>query len=299
MKPNLKLALTVSLSIFVTTHSTAFANHHAEMEANNAQPLATILDAQDDDAKARYAFRHPQETLEYFGIKPGMKVAEALPGGGWYTKILLPYLGKEGHLLGVDYTIDMWPLFGGFATEEFIEKKKSWAETWTEQAQPWRGDHGASVSAATFSTIPADMEGTLDAVLFIRAMHNLARFSGEGDYLGAAIAASYKALKPGGIVGIVQHQAREDRPDSWADGSNGYLKKSMVVAAMQKGGFELLGESEVNSNEKDQAGEGDMVWRLPPSLGTSKDDDELKAQMIEIGESNRMTLKFRKPMGKS
>ncbi|MEM7360198.1 MAG: methyltransferase [Pseudomonadota bacterium] len=270
------------------------AAHHEEGE-NKPNGLDAVLDAQTDDAKARYQYRNPKETLEFFGIKPGMKVAEALPGGGWYSKILLPYLGAEGHLLGVDYAMDMWPHFGGFANEEFMEKRKTWAETWTEGAQPWRGDSGATVSAATFGTIPEDSAGMLDAVLFIRALHNLARFEEKGGYLTNAMADAFKALKPGGIVGIVQHHGAEDRPDEWANGSNGYLKKSFVISTMEAAGFELVAESDVNSNAKDQAGEGDVVWRLPPALGGAKDDEELKAKMLAIGESNRMTLKFRKP----
>ncbi|MFT7525919.1 MAG: putative methyltransferase [Arenicella sp.] len=289
---------TVSL-IFATT---AFAAHHGDDPKAEHQHdkrliagLAAALEAQDDKAKSRYQYRHPKQTLEYFGIEPGMKVLEALPGAGWYSKILLPYLGENGHLLAVDYALEMWPLFGGFANEEFIDKKKTWSTTWVEEAQPWRGESGASVSAATFSTIPSDIDGTLDAAVFIRALHNMARFADKGNYLGDAMSATFKALKPGGIVGIVQHQAREDRPDSWATGSNGYLKKSIIMQTMTAAGFEFVSDSDINANPKDQAGEGDIVWRLPPSLSGAKDNEELKAKMLAIGESNRMTLKFRKP----
>ena len=275
------------------------ANHHAAEEQTEKQPdensLANVLDEQSEDAKARYQYRHPKQTLEFFGIEPGMTVGEVLPGGGWYTKILLPYLGESGHLVGIDYSLDMWPHFGGFADEEFIEKKKTWPATWTEEAQPWRGEHGASIAATTFGAFSEDSAGTLDAILFFRAMHNMARFEDKGEFFTKAIADSFTALKAGGIVGIVQHQAREDRPDEWAGGSNGYLKKSYIVGVMQAAGFELEGESDLNSNDKDQAGEGDFVWRLPPSLSGAKDDEEKKAKMLEIGESNRMTLKFRKP----
>ena len=296
--PSLILKLLASAVLSITT-AVVFAAHHGEETAAKNSTLNEALEAQSDEAKARYEYRNPKETLEFFGITPGMKVAEALPGGGWYSKILLPFLGSEGHLLGVDYSVEMWPHFGGFATEEFIEKRKSWPSTWTEQAQEWRNDASASVSAATFATMPEGSAESLDAVIFVRALHNLARFSEQGDYLSNAINASYKALKPGGIVGIVQHQAREDRPDAWANGSNGYLKKSMVMNAMKAAGFEFVAESAVNENEKDQAGEGDIVWRLPPSLGTSGEDEELKVKMQAIGESNRMTLKFRKPANDS
>ncbi len=95
---------------------------------------------------------------------------------------------------------------------------------------------------------------------------------------------------------MVQHQAREDRSDEWASGENGYLKKSAVVAAMSAAGFELIAESEINENPKDPADEGDIVWRLAPSFATSGEDEELKKQLAEIGESNRMTLLFQKPI---
>lgn len=257
--------------------------------------LNQILAEQDDKAQTRYGQRHPKETLEFFGIESGMSIAEALPGGGWYSKILLPYLGEDGSLLGIDYAIDMWSHFGDFATAEFIEKKKSWPTTWTEKASDWAGDDGAKVAAATFSSIAKERYGTMDAVLFIRALHNLARFQDKGNYLDAALSVSFKLLKPGGIVGIVQHEARENRPDAWADGSSGYLKKTAVIKAFETAGFKLVGDSDINANEKDQAKEGDVVWRLPPTLGGAEADEKVKAKMSTIGESNRMTLKFIKP----
>jgi predicted methyltransferase len=110
-----------------------------------------------------------------------------------------------------------------------------------------------------------------------------------------ALANAFTLLKPGGILGIVQHQAREDLSDEWASGDNGYLKKSFVIREAEKAGFKFVDESAVNENAKDQAKEGDIVWRLPPSYSTSKEDKELKAEMAQIGESHRMTLKFLKP----
>ena len=126
-------------------------------------------------------------------------------------------------------------------------------------------------------------------------MHNLARFEQADGFLTAAISDAFRVLKPGGVVGVVQHHARDDMPDEWADGNAGYLKKSYVVERMEAAGFEFVGSSDINANPNDQPGAEDIVWRLPPSLQTSQDDPELQAQMREIGESNRMTLKFRKP----
>ena len=129
-------------------------------------------------------------------------------------------------------------------------------------------------------------------------MQNLARFqnAGEGNYLDAALADAFVALKPDGVFGVVQHHARDDMSDEFADGNHGYLKKGFVIGLAQQAGFELVAESDINANPLDQPSEDDMVWRLPPSLGTSRDDPELRAAMQAIGESNRMTLKFRKPL---
>lgn len=256
--------------------------------------LKEVLGAQSDKAKARYEFRHPYETLEFFGITPGMTIADALPGGGWYSKILIPYLGDNGHMIGMDYSLKMWPEFGGFADAEFIEKKKSWATEWVEGAQAWRGGTQGRIDAFTFGSRNTAMDGTVDAVLFIRALHNLARFEDKGNYLSEALQDSHALLKLGGIVGVVQHQGPEDNDDTWAKGDKGYLKKSQLIAKFEAAGFEFVKESAINENPKDVPSNDDIVWRLPPSLGTSKDNPDLKAKMQAIGESNRMTLLFKK-----
>lgn len=259
----------------------------------NATSIEDALEAQPEETKSRYQYRNPAQTLSFFGIKKGMTVVEALPGGGWYTKILLPVLGAEGSLIGVDYPVDMWSNFG-FMNPERIEAKKTWVSSWTEEANGWRGENDASVSAFQFNSLPEEMKGTADAVLFIRALHNLSRFEEKGGYLTSALAETHAVLKDGGIVGVVQHQALEDRPDDWANGSNGYLKQSAVVSKFEAHGFKLVGESDINKNPKDLATEGDFVWRLPPRLSGSKNDEEKKAKMEAIGESNRMTLLFKK-----
>ena len=261
----------------------------------DAAKLSAVLEAQSDKAKARYGARNPAATLEFFGIKPGMTVAEALPGGGWYSKILVPYLGDEGHLVGIDYSIDMWPEFGGFANAEFLEKKKSWAAEWVAGAQEWRAGSAGDISAFTFSGRNEAMDGQIDAILFIRALHNLSRFQTKGGYLTEALADSHALLKSGGIVGVVQHQGPEANDDDWADGNHGYLKKSILISQFEAAGFEFVKASAVNENPNDVPTNDEIVWRLPPSLGTSRDNPELRAKMEAIGESNRMTLLFRKP----
>ena len=262
--------------------------------AEQSRSLGDILAARPEDVQARYKYRHPQETLEFFGIAPGMTVIEALPGGGWYSKLLLPYLGSDGNLIGANYAVDMWPRFGFFG-DEFIEGTKTWVDDWPTGAEEWRDADSASVSAFILGSMPGEVADSADAVLFIRALHNMQRFEAEGGYLTAAMNDAFNALKPGGVMGIVQHNAAEDMPDEWAGGGAGYLKKSFVVANAEKAGFVLVAESPVNANASDRPTTDDVVWRLPPSYQGSDDDPEMRAKVDSIGESNRMTLKFLKP----
>ena len=256
--------------------------------------LARILAAESEDVQARYQYRHPEETLEFFGIEPGMTVVEGLPGGGWYTKVLLPYLGKDGQVIGASYAMDMWPNFS-FASEEFMQMQSTWVTDWPAEAEEWRGDDGATLAAFNYGAMPDSVAGVADAVFLVRVLHNAARFEPVRGFLGEIMNDSFAALKPGGTLGIVQHHARDEMSDEFADGSHGYLKKSFVIAAAEAAGFEFVAESNINASPLDQPTADDIVWRLPPSYGTSQDNPELKAAMDAIGESNRMTLKFRKP----
>ena len=166
------------------------------LAGGNSPELQAALDAQPEEARARYQFRHPGATLRFFGIEPGMTVVEALPGGGWYTKILLPYLGESGTLIGADYAADMWPLFGFFG-EEFIAGKATWVEDWTAEASGWAGEGSADVAAFQLGSLPEDLHGQADAVLLIRALHNLARFEDQGGFLTAALAEAFAGPETG------------------------------------------------------------------------------------------------------
>ena len=256
--------------------------------------IDAVLAAQPEAVQARYVYRKPAETMAFFGIEPGMTVVEALPGGGWYSKILLPYLGESGHLIGADYPYQLW-MVNPNTTDQRREEKKTWVADWTAQAEGWRSPGDASISAFQMAEMPESMNGTADAVLFVRALHNLARWESAGGTLTSALQDAYNVLKPGGIVGVIQHEARPDMPDEWADGSAGYLKRDFVIAQMESVGFELVDSTDIHANDKDQPTIDDIVWRLPPGLSGSQDDPERREAMLAIGESNRMTLKFRKP----
>jgi len=269
----------VAVSMGGMLASTATADHHGH---GASAKLDGILAAQPDEAKARYQYRHPKETLEFFGVEPGMTVADTLPGA-YYSRILLPYLGDDGALIGVQYSMTHRGIdYKGDA--EKLAKHKAWPARFTEMAEDWRGGSKAAISAYLFGDFPASMDGTVDVFLMLRATHHLNKHDGAADTLKSALADIMRVLKPGGTLGIVQHRAPEGSSDEWAKGFNGYVKQSAVIKAVTDAGFEFVEASEMNANPKDQPTESDYVWRLPPS-GDAKD----------IGESDRMTLKFRKP----
>ena len=245
-----------------------------------------------DEDKARDDARNPIQTLEFFRVGPGMSVAEALPGGGWYSKILATYLGSDGELHGINYNDDMWPRFG-FFSEEGIARAIERTTAFPSMIADF-SDNDIKASGFTFNTAPEALAGTLDRVLFIRALHNLNRFEEEAGTLTEALQTAHMLLNDSGMVGVVQHQAPNKSSDKWADGSAGYLKKSAVIKAFEQAGFVLVSESAINENPSDLPTESEVVWRLPPSYNGTADDPALKAKVDAIGESNRMTLLFKK-----
>jgi len=254
--------------------------------------LEQALSTRSADAIARDSQRHPAQTLAFFDVQPGMTVAEALPGGGWYTNILANYLGGEGTLYGVNYADRLWSMFGFFSEETIAERIASTAMF--PQLVAGFTNTGVQAQGFTFETVPEEVNGTVDRVLLIRALHNLNRFEPNTGVRSQALTAVHSLLKDDGMVGVVQHRAPADAEDSGADGSRGYLKQAMVIELFEEAGFKLVASSEINANPKDQPGESDIVWRLPPSYSGSKDDPAKKAAMTAIGESDRMTLLFRK-----
>lgn len=254
--------------------------------------LNQVLAARSSADQSRDAARHPAKTLAFFQVESGMTVAEALPGGGWYTRILAPYLGTEGAIYGINYMDEVWPLFG-FMDEAEIAKRVATTNEFPSLVKNIT-DNGVAVKSFTFSTVPEDAYGTVDRVLIIRALHNLNRFEPSIGSRSQALSSVRVLLKKGGLVGVVQHRLAESADDAAADGSRGYMKQSAVIAMFEQAGFELLASSEINANSKDKPGPKDIVWRLPPSLSGSKDKPEVMAAMQAIGESDRMTLLFKK-----
>lgn len=288
-------ALLLSTFILSTPGTAQSGSTAPPAGAEDATPTSALIEAvlaaQPDEVQARYPARRPADTLAFFGIEPGMAVLEADPGGGWYTRILLAVLGPEGRLVGADYPMTVYRLFDYYSEEELTERA-AWAATWPDTIRLSDAE-SPTLEAYSLDALPDALDGSLDAVLFIRVLHNLSDFEAEGAFFSNALADTYRVLKPGGIVGVVQHMAPEDHSDAWASGANGYLKKSFVISSFEDAGFELEDSTSINENPLDKPSEDESVWRLPP---TSEVEDEGKAAAYAaIGESTRMTLKFRKP----
>jgi len=253
--------------------------------------LNAVLASRSDEDKVRDDARHPLETLTFFQVKPGMTIAEALPGGGWYTRILANYLGQDGTLYGVNYPDSLWPMLS-YASPEWIAERIAATQNFTAKVATFT-DNDITAQGFTFDTVPREVEGTVDRVLLIRALHNLNRFQQKAGTRSQALAATHAMLKKDGLVGVVQHRAPATASKEWADGNKGYLNEVAVIAMFAEAGFALVAQSEINANPIDQPSGEDSVWRLSPSLRGSNDDEQ-RDVMVAIGESDRMTLLFRK-----
>lgn len=226
--------------------------------------------------KNRDQYRHPQETLTFFEVEPNMAVVEIWPGGkGWYTEILAPLLKDEGILYAAHYS----------STSDvpyFIKNLKSFVGKINAQPEIYGQIIMSTLQPPKFMTIAP--KNTIDRVLTFRNVHNWMK-SNQADIIFKAM---FDALKVGGILGVVEHRSpmgTEQDPKALS----GYVTENYVIALAEKAGFKLVAKSEVNANPRDSVSHLRGVWTLPPSLRL-KDQDRQK--YLDIGESDRMTLKF-------
>lgn len=259
----------------------AIAQAAAAAANSTALDAAIASDIRGED-KARDQYRHPRETLEFFEVGPDMVVAEYAADAGWYTKILAPLTATSGKYvaLGVSPTNPAW-------NEERKAQMAAFPTTYPARAAKATGIAADKIAAYVTNAVPAEMQGKIDRILILRMLHNMNRWG----TLGSELDAMHAMLAPGGMIGVEQHRAKADAPASYVDGSKGYLKEADVIAIFAKHGFELVGKSEINANPKDTADYPDGVWTLPPNYAL-KDQD--KAKYAAIGESDRMTLLFKK-----
>jgi predicted methyltransferase len=250
---------------------------------DNASLQAALAHERRAADKARDQYRHPAETLAFFQVKPGMTVVDYMPAGGWFSRILIPYLGKDGTYISLNPEIH--PKMTGY-----WDTYRGTAEKFPAEAREWVGDEGAKVLGTNTDSMPDALAGTADRFLIFREIHNMRRFG----WLHDSLVAARRLLKDDGLLGVVQHRAKADAPAAYTIGDNGYQREKDVIALFDAYGFELVGRSEINANPKDPANWEGGVWTLPPSYRGVGDNAARRAELEAIGESDRMTLLFRK-----
>ena len=244
------------LALFLSTFLSSLTAHNLEesIESKDRTPAFASRDI----------YRHPYETLSFFGIKPDMTVVELNPGGGWYTEILANYIHYPGTLITAQ---------GSYYLEGFEKKMNS---------NPMYG----RVEIVNLNSNLAE-PNSVDAVITFRNLHNWL-----GPRMDSIFRNSFKALKPGGSFGVVEHRAKPGT-DLETMKRSGYVTEDHAIEVALKNGFELVSKSEINSNPKDIKDHPKGVWTLPPSYRLENKDRE---KYSAIGESDRMTLLFIKPL---
>jgi predicted methyltransferase len=269
--------LALALSGASLAHSAASSN--AASGTADAIAKASTGAHRNEANIARNAARHPVETLTFFGLEPEMTVIEALPGGGlWYGEILAPILRDRGQYIVADYDISLPD-----QPEYRTRGRATMLERFGKEADVF--GHPKIVKLSAPESIDLGPPGTADMVLTFRNTHGWIR-DGAAEQVYAAF---FEVLKPGGVLGVVQHRAG---PKTDTTAFTGYVSEDRVIELATRAGFVLEARSEINANPKDTADYPDGVWTLPPTL-TLKDKDREK--YLAIGESDRMTLRFRKP----
>lgn len=265
----------LSVAAVAGMHSGGHAATDATATASTLARLA-VGDHRSADHIARNSSRHPVETLMFFGVRPDMTVVEISPGGsGWYSEILAPFLRAKGQYIAASYDPDSGSEYYRKNAARYLEKLAQHPDIYD------RATVAVFEPPAKLDAVPP---GTADMVVTFRNTHNWMR----RDHAQAAYQAFYKMLKPGGVLGVVQHRAP---PGAKVDPDKGYLTEATVIKLATMAGFRLDDRSEVNANPLDTADHPEGVWTLPPVLRLGDTDRE---KYMAIGESDRMTLRFRR-----
>jgi predicted methyltransferase len=294
MKPVLSLALATGLAALaagLAAPGVAAAHDPAEHAASpTAQAPADVNDAalaaavagswRDPNNARRDAWRHPAQTLGFFGVRPDQTVIEITPGGGWYAEILAPYLRNDGH-----YVAAVW--------DDAITGQPGYRYDLNKRLRAKLAGNAVygKPDVRVFDPMNPSFgpAGSADVVLTFRNAHNWVDEGTADKYFQAF----FDVLKPGGVLGLADHRAKPGT-DLDTMKKSGYLTEALVIELAQKAGFVLQDRSEINANPKDTADHPNGVWTLPPTNNHAKEDD---ARYQAIGESDRMTLRFVKPKG--
>jgi predicted methyltransferase len=233
--------------------------------------------------KVRDVYRKPKEVLDFLGFRSDMTVVEVWPGTGWYTRILAPALKERGTFYAAQYSVN--PRFG--------YQRRYFGTFLTMLGE--KPDLYRQVKV-THLSLPYQLEiappGSADMVLTFRNVHNwVGRNYGSGRYADIGFTAMYDVLKPGGVLGIVDHRWPDPATED-PDHANGYISRELTVSLAEAAGFRLVGESDILANPRDSHEHPQGVWTLPPTLALGDKDRE---KYLAIGESDRFLLKFEKP----
>ena len=277
---NLAIATLLFCGLAVVTTVEAAAPQHAMgVDASFQQKFDQILggDWRSAGNKARDQYRHPKQTLEFFGIKPGVTLIEITPGGGWYSEILAPLVKGNGTYVA--------------AVQKPGKPVSEEARDRTGLRGKFKGDaaHYGEAKIVEFDGKAPNFgdAGSADMVVTFRNVHNWVM----GDTAPQMFKAFFDVLKPGGVLGVEDHRAAAGA-DLEKVKKTGYLPEDYVIKLATDAGFKLVAKSEVNANPKDTKDYPEGVWTLPPTLELKDKDRE---KYVAIGESDRMTLKFVKP----
>ncbi|WP_159084124.1 class I SAM-dependent methyltransferase [Saccharobesus litoralis] len=278
----MKITLSI-ISLFAVLTCTGCSLTHAENSNSEKEKIKAAISAQLNAShrsiknQARDKYRHPAETLAFLGVKPNSHVVEIWPGAGWYSEILAPYLKEQGQFYAAHFPANSGVKYFDKHLANFKQKLASNPIYSKTQLTEFHIDKAYAIAPA----------GSADVVLTFRNLHNWYMNNQEAG-MRQAFDSFYKALKPGGILGIVDHQLPEDRDqEQWL--KSGYLKKSLAIEIAEQAGFKLVGDSNINLNPLDDADHANGVWSLLP-VHRGKDP-----KLLNVGESTRFTLKFIKP----
>jgi predicted methyltransferase len=265
---------------FTLVATVLFVTLSGAMAGDLQQSLAPVLDSEvrSEAQRARDQYRHPAETLEFFELSPTMSVVEIWPGkGGWYTEILAPLLREQGMLYAAHWDSESDVEYFRRGRAEFDKKLAAYPQVFDRvEVTVLEPPVEISISAGN----------KVDRILTFRNVHNWLK-AGTAETIFKVM---YDALKPGGLLGVVEHRAKDGTSDELMIKS-GYMTETRVIELATGAGFDFVGSSEINANPLDDADHPNGVWSLPPGL---RGGDEDRDDWIAIGESDRMTLKFRK-----
>lgn len=255
-----------------------------ELDATTSSALDDAMSGEHRSAenKARDKYRHPKETLAFFGFRSDMTVVEIWPGGGWYTEILAPALKENGKLYAVQYSVN----------PQYSYQRRYFGAFLTKAGESPDVFRDVIVTAMDFPyQLNIAPSGAADLVVTFRNAHNWVSSGYHKASAQLAFQAMFDVLKPGGVLGIVDHR--------WPDAENedphaedGYISEQRLIAFAEEAGFEFAGRSDVNRNAKDTHDHPEGVWTLPPSFALDEQDRE---KYLAIGESDRLTIRFVKP----